>query len=87
MTLREIRDGGKISSLILLILKLLLYNSVDEHAQVVILQLEICFRGIKMQEENFKFEFSKKFTQLFVYKFSNESKLLNLYTIMHKDTN
>jgi hypothetical protein len=68
-----------------IILKLLLYNSV-EHAQVVILQLEICFRGIKMQEENFKFEFSKKFTQLFVYKFSNESKLLNLYTIMHKDT-
>jgi hypothetical protein len=45
MTLREIRDGGKISSLILLILKLLLYNSVDEHAQVVILQLEICFHG------------------------------------------
>jgi hypothetical protein len=42
-----------------IILKLLLYNSVDEHAQVVILQLEICFRGIKMQEENFKFEFSK----------------------------
>jgi hypothetical protein len=59
MTLREIGDGGKISSLMLLILKLLLYNSVVEHAQVVILQLEICFRGIKMQEENFKFEFSK----------------------------
>jgi hypothetical protein len=60
MTLREIGDGGKISSLMLyIILKLLLYNSVVEHAQVVILQLEICFRGIKMQEENFKFEFSK----------------------------